>query len=674
VNRDALFSHHSLSESFLQRIMSMYTAAHYKNSPNDLQLLSDAPAHELYVLLGPAAASGGAGRLPDVLCVVQVAFEGRISRQTLGDNMARGRSTAGDLIPWSLSMQFGDDGFATLCGARVVRIATHPDVQKMGYGSRAMQLLLKHFRGNMLDLDASDASDDDDEDTDDDEEEDKDEIDEDEDEEDDDSAVAAAEDDGEGRESGSRSKSSKKKLLREELRPRSKLPPLLVPLASRRPPMLHWCGVSFGVTTPLLNYWLRLGFELTYLRQTKNEVTGEHTAILLCDLTSSSSSSSSDGMLVDRARDDGPRPVDGWLEAFVWDARRRLVSLLAFTFRDFPTAMSLSLLSSGGSVSVDAKALTAADLGMFVTPHDLKRLDMYARNMVDYHLITDILPTLARLYFLGHLSNGSGGEGDLSLSMVQKAIFLGTGLHIRRAQLARQPGACALQQSRAESQRPPEGPRRKRCGVDHRGFREEEGKHEPNRAHGGGHGCHRFDAGRGSRGGRRAGPHEAAAQVAGERRWQCARVRGFGGGRRSARAGRRPDGVFGAGHRRRLGGGTPQQRGWERFVRGRQNEAQGVLKPERWHGRGPCAPRGAGGAQRRAQPGQKEEARSHPRGWLQRSRRQGRWRKEEKEEQQEQEQEVVARVKQENLGFVFFGLIQIQIQCRCPLYSNKPAW
>ena len=431
MNRDALFSHHSLSESFLQRIMSMYTAAHYKNSPNDLQLLSDAPAHELYVLLGPAAASGGAGRLPDVLCVVQVAFEGRISRQTLGDNMARGRSTAGDLIPWSLSMQFGDDGFATLCGARVVRIATHPDVQKMGYGSRAMQLLLKHFRGNMLDLDASDASDDDDEDTDDDEEEDKDEIDEDEDEEDDDSAAAAAEDDGEGRESGSRSKSSKKKLLREELRPRSKLPPLLVPLASRRPPMLHWCGVSFGVTTPLLNYWLRLGFELTYLRQTKNEVTGEHTAILLCDLTSSSSSSSSDGMLVDRARDDGPRPVDGWLEAFVWDARRRLVSLLAFTFRDFPTAMSLSLLSSGGSVSVDAKALTAADLGMFVTPHDLKRLDMYARNMVDYHLITDILPTLARLYFLGHLSNGSGGEGDLSLSMVQKAIFPGTGLQHR---------------------------------------------------------------------------------------------------------------------------------------------------------------------------------------------------------------------------------------------------
>lgn len=45
VNRDALFSSHGLSEALLQRIWALYTAAHYKNSPNDLQMLSDAPAH-----------------------------------------------------------------------------------------------------------------------------------------------------------------------------------------------------------------------------------------------------------------------------------------------------------------------------------------------------------------------------------------------------------------------------------------------------------------------------------------------------------------------------------------------------------------------------------------------------------------------------------------------------
>ena len=43
VDRDTLFSHHKVSEAFLQRIMSLFVASHYKNSPNDLQLLSDAP-------------------------------------------------------------------------------------------------------------------------------------------------------------------------------------------------------------------------------------------------------------------------------------------------------------------------------------------------------------------------------------------------------------------------------------------------------------------------------------------------------------------------------------------------------------------------------------------------------------------------------------------------------
>ena len=414
VNRDALFSHHSLSETFLQRIMSMYTAAHYKNSPNDLQMLSDAPAHELYVLLGPTATSSSGGRLPDVLCVVQVAFEGRISKQTLSDNTARGRSAAGDLIPWSLSMQFGDDGFATLCGARVVRIATHPDVQKMGYGSRAMQLLLMHFKGELLGLDESDEEDDDDDDDDEDEDH-----------------EGLGKDLDEEREVVDESSN----LLDEEIRPRSKLPPLLVPLASRRPPLLHWCGVSFGVTQPLLKFWVRLGFELTYLRQTKNDVTGEHTSIMLCDISSSAlvSSSVSPASL---PVDDGPRPVDGWLGAFVWDARRRLVSLLAFTFHDFSTAMALELLSNDASLAKNVQGLSAGDLELFMTSHDLKRLDMYSRNMVDYHLITDILPTLARLFFLGHLSiapegGSDGARIDLTLSMVQKAILVGVGLQHR---------------------------------------------------------------------------------------------------------------------------------------------------------------------------------------------------------------------------------------------------
>jgi tRNA(Met) C34 N-acetyltransferase TmcA len=67
VDYNALFSYYSLSEALLQRIWALYIAAHYKNSPNDLQMLSDAPAHKLFVLLDSQKAGGKEGALPVVL-------------------------------------------------------------------------------------------------------------------------------------------------------------------------------------------------------------------------------------------------------------------------------------------------------------------------------------------------------------------------------------------------------------------------------------------------------------------------------------------------------------------------------------------------------------------------------------------------------------------------------
>lgn len=53
VERDTLFSGHRVTEIALQRMISLYVASHYKNTPNDLLLLSDAPAHHLFVLTAP---------------------------------------------------------------------------------------------------------------------------------------------------------------------------------------------------------------------------------------------------------------------------------------------------------------------------------------------------------------------------------------------------------------------------------------------------------------------------------------------------------------------------------------------------------------------------------------------------------------------------------------------
>ena len=53
VNRDALFSYKNVCEKFLTSLMTLFISSHYKNSPNDLQLISDSPSQLIFVLVGP---------------------------------------------------------------------------------------------------------------------------------------------------------------------------------------------------------------------------------------------------------------------------------------------------------------------------------------------------------------------------------------------------------------------------------------------------------------------------------------------------------------------------------------------------------------------------------------------------------------------------------------------
>lgn len=167
VSRDTLFSYHPASEVFLQRMMALYVASHYKNQPNDLQLLSDAPAHHLFVLLPPI--KDDESHLPEPLVVLQVALEGNISKDVIMDGIGRGVRAGGDMIPWLVAQQFQENRFGMLSGARVVRIACHPDYAnvsatfsssvvsltelQMGYGSRALQALNSFYSGEYFNLD-----------------------------------------------------------------------------------------------------------------------------------------------------------------------------------------------------------------------------------------------------------------------------------------------------------------------------------------------------------------------------------------------------------------------------------------------------------------------------------------------------------------------------------------
>ena len=73
-------------------------------------------------------------------------------------------------------------------------------------------------------------------------------------------------------------------LLTEKLKPRKGLPPLLTQLQHRPAEPLSWIGVGFGLTSQLHRFWNKIGFSSIYLRQTANDMTGEHTSIMLCPL------------------------------------------------------------------------------------------------------------------------------------------------------------------------------------------------------------------------------------------------------------------------------------------------------------------------------------------------------------------------------------------------------
>lgn len=59
------------------------------------------------------------------------------------------------------------------------------------------------------------------------------------------------------------------------------MPPLLQLLTERKPEALDYLGVSYGLTSPLLRFWKRAGYVPLYLRQTTNEITGEHTCVMV---------------------------------------------------------------------------------------------------------------------------------------------------------------------------------------------------------------------------------------------------------------------------------------------------------------------------------------------------------------------------------------------------------
>ncbi|ABL88600.1 tRNA(Met)-cytidine N(4)-acetyltransferase [Pyrobaculum islandicum DSM 4184] len=123
-------------EEVFRQFFGIYVQAHYRNEPDDLGMLLDAPHHTARALALPNA---------KVVVSVELAFEGALDDLSI-DQALRGLKLPGNIIPDRFLKYWRLPEFAKLKGWRIVRIATHPELQDMGLGTLMLQKLEEEAR------------------------------------------------------------------------------------------------------------------------------------------------------------------------------------------------------------------------------------------------------------------------------------------------------------------------------------------------------------------------------------------------------------------------------------------------------------------------------------------------------------------------------------------------
>ncbi len=113
-------------EKELRSLFGIYVLAHYRNEPDDLGRLADAPHHSMR-----AVRIKSSGK---IVGAAQLAEEGGLSDELI-DELLVGGKIPGNIIPDRLLKYFRLRELGKGVGWRIVRIAVHIDVQGMGIGS-----------------------------------------------------------------------------------------------------------------------------------------------------------------------------------------------------------------------------------------------------------------------------------------------------------------------------------------------------------------------------------------------------------------------------------------------------------------------------------------------------------------------------------------------------------
>ena len=125
----------------LREFIGIYIYAHYRNRPNDIMILCDAPHHFARCLEYDG----------HVVNSLHLCYEGAMSEDDVRRTLS-GAPPSGHLIPTVLIRYYPlYRDFAFLRGLRIVRIATHPLMMNKGIGSKALEHIVDEVKEMDLD-------------------------------------------------------------------------------------------------------------------------------------------------------------------------------------------------------------------------------------------------------------------------------------------------------------------------------------------------------------------------------------------------------------------------------------------------------------------------------------------------------------------------------------------
>lgn len=130
------------NEDLLSQIFGLLVLAHYQTRPLDLRYLLDGGNIEVYGIFD-------LWKRP--VSVLLAAREGEIESALADDIWMGRRRVRGHLLPQSLSNHLGLTEAIFLRGFRVVRIAVHPDCQRVGLGRMLLDKLQQEASSNNID-------------------------------------------------------------------------------------------------------------------------------------------------------------------------------------------------------------------------------------------------------------------------------------------------------------------------------------------------------------------------------------------------------------------------------------------------------------------------------------------------------------------------------------------